>query len=331
MKRIVSLVLMLTMLFSIAVVNTSAAGLYVKSDFNDMERFTASFHAGAYYTEDGLLFGYDEAKCLQTKGEWYVYDTSITVILNDDELTDNHRAYSLWYCNTNLMNYGRFDGTNYMCFGYDVEDRFFYLRCTNVDGSGDSVELVNNVPYELEDDTEYTFGMSITRGRIRGFINNELVVDYVDSADTYLIGLQDESTVPVPLVFWNDGNFIQIKEVQISSPEYLFPPVNAPESSENNGQASGNITSDNTIKPAETTTSIKVVENTDGDGNVITDEAGNKVTETIIITDPPVADTNTGAPQGGNATSTGDSAVIVVAAMVATLGCALIVKKVYIG
>jgi len=52
------------------------------------------------------------------------------------------------------------------------------------------------------------------------------------------------------------------------------------------------------------------------------------VTETVIITDAPVADTNANAPTGGNATPTGDVAYIVVAVMAMALGCALVVKKV---
>ncbi|MBR4880413.1 MAG: hypothetical protein IKU19_00665, partial [Clostridia bacterium] len=79
---------------------------------------------------------------------------------------------------------------------------------------------------------------------------------------------------------------------------------------------------------------ITVVEVTDDNGNVVTDDEGNTVTtivsDTIAVDADTVsvADTNTGAVQDSTSASTGDTAFIVVAAMVAALGCAVIVRKV---
>lgn len=322
MKKLIAFALILTMLVSIFAVNSAAAtGILVQSDFNDMERFTQSFHAGAYYVEDKVLFGYDEAKCLQSKSEHYVYDTSITVVLSDDDLSDTKRSYSLWYCNTNLMNYGRWDGSFYMLFNYDIETQMVTLGCADINGGSEPVNLAGPISYPLEDEKEVTFGLSVTRGRLRGFINGEQVFDYIDTNDDYLIGLQDEATTPTALVYWNEGNFIQIKDVKIASAEFLYPI---------RPDAETTATTATTPKAtSETTTRIENVEVTDDKGNAVTDEAGNKVTEQVIITEPPVADTNTGAVQGGNSTSTGDKAVMVVCAMIAALGCAIIVKKVH--
>ncbi len=324
MKKIVSFMLILTMIFSIAVVNSSAAvGVVVDADFSDMERFTANFHAGAFYVEDNVLFGYSEAKCLQSKSEWYVYDTCIDVIFADDDLSDGARSFGMWYCNINLESYGRYDGTNYMVFNYDIENQYFNLACGDLEGGSEPVVLAGPVEYTIEDDEEYTFGLSITRGRIRGFINDQLVIDYVDTEDKYLIGLEDEDTSPTPLVYWNEGNFIQITDVKIASAEYLYPPMPV-----NDGTTATDTTATEATTTRETTTAISVVEKTDEAGNTMTDDSGNKITETVIITEPPVADTNTGAVQGGNSTNTGDMTFIVVATMVAAIGCALIVRKV---
>ncbi len=344
MKKIISFVLILTMLLGIAAVNASAAGVLVQSNFSDMGLFTQNFHAGAFYTEDNLLFGYSEAKCLQTLGEWYTYDAFCEVAIADDELNDADRYFSVVYPNTNLMNYGREEGSYYMSFNYDVANKQVYLTGGWVGCDLDDI-IVGPIPYEgvYDDGSGFnTFGISVSRGRIRCFIDNNLVIDFVDSKDEYLIGLEDENTVPTAHVFWNDGNFIQFKDVKISTSEYLYPatPVvddtqttATTQGGEDNGTNNngGNSTAAPT-QPVETTTRKEIVDVTDDKGNAVTDDKGNKVTEEIIITDPPVADTNPNNGVGGvgTATPTGDKAIMVVAAMVITLGCALIVKKVNI-
>ena len=124
-------------------------------------------------------------------------------------------------------------------------------------------------------------------------------------------------TINSPFFLWNAGNFIRISEILISTPAYLYPSMNP-------DPTPVDTTSN---QPAETTTAISVVEKTDDSGNVVTDAQGNKVTDTVIITNAP-ADTNTGAVQGGSSANTGDVTFAVVCAMVAALGCAVIVRKV---
>ena len=347
MKKIISIILAAMMLAGISAVSVTAAGtMYVQSDFTDMDTLAQHFHAGAFFTEgdDGILHGYDEAKCLQTKGEWYVYDTAIKVCPADDDMSDNERTFSLWYCNTNLENYGRYDGTNYMKFGYNIDEGYLFLGCGNLDGDG-TVDLFPHKPYEIEDETDVVFGMSIDRQRIRCFINDELVFDYYDEADDYLIGMQDEFTVPVPHVYWNDGNYIQVKDVKISSPGYLFP---YPSADEGTDAPADPETPADTDEPANTpadpdepsdpeTPADPDNGNNADDGQSAEDNKpadnnkpagdnkpadGNKPAE-----NNKPADTNTGKPAGGNATATGDATFAVVAAMVMSLGCAVIVKK----
>ena len=311
MKKVLSVIIVAVMLVSILAVSASAE-LYVQTDFTSMESLAASFPAGLFYTEDGLLYGYSEAKCLQSKGEWYTYDTTIEVSFADDELSEAHRSFELWYCNTNLDSYGRFAGTNYMKFVYNIEEQRFYLGCTDLK-TEESIRLVEPVDYAIDDNEDHTFGISVSEKRIRCFFDDQLIFDYYDEKDLYLIGLNDEFTIPTPLVFWNEGNFIQIKGVKIGSVGSLFPvDMGAP--------------AETTTR--ETTTSQKVVEVTDKEGNTVTDDKGEAVTSISIVTEAPgAANTNQGGNVNGSS-STGDIAFVVVAAMVATLGCALIVKKV---
>ena len=325
MKKILSFVLTLVMLVSAVAVAANADGqLFVSSDFASMETFTNHFHAGALYTGDNLLYGYSEAKCLQSKGEWYQYDTIIEIALADDDLDESNRGYSLWYCNINPEAYGRYDGTAYMNFGYDIENREFWLKAPDL-MTGEAIDLCPAVPFEINEEDFNTFGLSITDKRMRCFFNDQLIFDYVDTADEYLIGRQDENTNPTPLVFWNDGNFVQIKSVKIASAGYFFP-MNAEPAPVVTTTTAGNEGEVTTTTAATTTseTTTKIVE------EIVTNDKGETSVVTKVVTEAtttPKAETNN-KPAGGTSTSTGDATFVVVAAMVATLGCAVIVKKV---
>ncbi len=167
----------------------------------------------------------------------------------------------------------------------------------------------------------FTLGWRIVPGKISCFVNNQKLIDYA-SAD---IGATQQS----PILLLNNNCYSAWDDVVVATADYnLFNESDvapAPGTSDNGTTANqgGNAT-----QAPEATTSKKVVEVTDEQGNAVTDASGNKVTEEIIVTDAPVADTNTGAVQGGNSTTTGDVSFVVICVMVATLGCAVIVKKV---
>ena len=83
-----------------------------------------------------------------------------------------------------------------------------------------------------------------------------------------------------------------------------------------------------TTTTRETTTSQINVIITDEKGETVTDDKGEAVTSISIVTEAPgAANTNQGGNVNGSS-STGDVAFVVVAVMVATLGCALVVRKV---
>ncbi len=85
--------------------------------------------------------------------------------------------------------------------------------------------------------------------------------------------------------------------------------------------------------PGVTVTWCDVIEVTNENGDVVTDDDGNTVTETVIVTemvtDAP-ADTNTDVTQSINSPNTGDAVFTALCAMVVALGCAIIVRKVNI-
>ena len=100
MKKIISALLILTMIFSMVCISTSADGgqIYINENFAGEESFLRNFTAGDYYVADGLLFGYESAKALQseyyqdengifdnTGNTWLTYDASISVAIGVDE------------------------------------------------------------------------------------------------------------------------------------------------------------------------------------------------------------------------------------------------------
>ena len=374
MKKIISVVVILAMMSSILCIGTSAAGVLLDMKFKSMESFTESFHAGNFYVppEGGMLYGYNEARALQTKYNdtengyfepapycWLEYDTTVDIIIDDDDIDESHRSVSVIYANDNPYYFGTAEERMFMSFIFDIDNGLF--RLTNGwEGYEDSQQIVDPVPAENIDvdgaDT-HTMGISVERGRIRCFFDDELVIDFVDTADDYGIAKEIVS----PFLFWQRGNFVQIKNIKVSTPAYLFPhpedestetvtsepSVSATEGTENGGENAG--TSD---EPADATSNT---ENTDNDNannenneadnttrvtsetttaivtSVVTNEQGETSIVTSIVTEAtttPGAETNKKPAKPGNATTTGDATFVVIAAMVAALGCAVIVKKV---
>ncbi len=328
MKKLVSLFVMLAMLLSVIGISSSAAGVHIDMNFESLEEFVKMFRAGAFYLEEGLLYGYAEAKALQSDYEsddagifkntmytWLTYDSSVTLKASDDELSEDKRLVSIVYCNDNLKYMAREEERVYMTFMYDIEASCFRL-VRGLESTAEEDHYMDPVDREIDTETEFTLGMSVDKDRIRCFYNNELIFDYANP--DMLIAYEINS----PFIFWQTGNFIQISNITIADAGYLFPSFEADDTTATDTSATEATTT------RETTTATSIVEVTDEEGNTMTDDSGNKITETVIITEPPVADTNTGAPQGGSSTNTGDMTFIVVATMVAAIGCALIVRKV---
>ena len=340
MKKLVSALLILAMLASIACISTSAAGIRLNMNFESMEIFSESFHAGNFYVapEGGKLYGYNEARALQTKYDdkefgyfvpapycWLTYDTSIDIIISDDDLDESDRSVAVVYANDNPYYYGRADERIFMAFTYDIKDNCFRL-CNYMENREPDAQFVAPVAITEEIDIEgnetHTMGMSVERGRIRCFWDGKLVIDFVDTEDEYTIAKEIVS----PFLFWQRGNFVQISNISVSDQGYLFPNASADEGTTTTTTAPVGEDPDVTTTTAATTTSettTKIVE------EIVTNKDGETSIVTKVITEAtttPKAETNN-KPAGGTSTSTGDATFVVVAALVATLGCAVIVKK----
>ncbi|MBE6709292.1 MAG: hypothetical protein E7578_08645 [Ruminococcaceae bacterium] len=322
MKKIVSAILILTIMLCSMAVSASADGvLYMDADFSSEENFARDFFPEAYTVYDDCAVGYSEARALQTTGRWAAYDVSFDVTFGVDELVPDGsgRSLSFVYFNNNIVYKGLSDERMTISVCFDVSNSEVSLVANDFVKSESCEVLAASVPFEIEDGKEYHLGVSINEQHIRVFSDSTLLIDYYDTENKYYIGYTFEEVEPEILVWWNNNNYLMYSDIKVSSPEYLYPPTPV---SDNTGAVDG------TTAPVVTTTATSVVDVTDDKGNVMTDDSGNKITETVIITDAPVADTNTGAVQGGSSTNTGDMTFIVVAAMVAAIGCALIVRKV---
>ena len=338
MKKIISALLILTMLVSMVCVNASAAGIRLNMNFESMDAFLAQFRAGEFYVEDsGVLYGYSGARSLESsynydedlglfKNElntWLTYDATITLSASDDDMTESDRWVNLIYCNDNPKYYGQLEQRLYMAFSYDIQNRCFRFT-TGWDNTDAEGQLLDPVYMEIDTEGEdfFTMGISVDKDRIRCFYGDKLIFDFVDSAREYFIA----DTINSCFLFWQDGNFIQVNNITVADAGYLFPYADEPAVSENTTTAGGNDIADNTGKAPDAETSATT---TRIESEVVTDEKGETSIVTKVITEAttPKAETNV-HNNGGSSASTGDSVFAVVLAMVATLGCAIVVKKV---
>ena len=337
MKKILSILLVAVMLVSAVCVSVSAEGYYLQERFtNGGATFDSNFIAGAtWITDDGKLIGYSDARTFMSRYDdsdgvfnntmltWLEYDVEIQVWADADENAGDSRDYSLAYCNDNLVVAGIEEDRSFISFGYDFVNGEFYLSKV-LGGGGEEDQLVARVAKEIKGDEFNKLGMTVTRGRIRGYFNGELIIDFVDTADTYRIAKEINS----PFLFWNTSNFFQVSSVDVASPEYIYPaglaPVTTAETTNggNNGNNGGNndpantTNSGNNNNPPATSVVTSVVTNDKGETEIVTKVVGVP------------ADTNKNGSSVNNSTKTGDAAIIVAVAMVVALGTAIVVKKV---
>ncbi len=340
MKKILSILLVAVMLVSAVCVSVSAEGYYLQERFaNNGATFDNNFIAGAtWITDDGYLIGYSDARTFMSRYDdsdgvfnntmltWLEYDVEIQVYADADENAGDSRDYSLAYCNDNLVVAGIEEDRSFISFGYDFVNGEFYLSKV-LGGGNEEDQLVARVAKEIKGDEFNKLGMTVTRGRIRGYFNGELIIDFVDTADTYRIAKEINS----PFLFWNTSNFFQVSSVDVASPEYIYPagltPVDPPATTDG-GNNGGNDPANPGNDPANTTNSGN--NNNPPATSVVTSVVTNDKGETEIVTkvvEVP-ADTNKNGSSVNNSTKTGDAAIIVAVAMVVALGTAIVVKKV---
>lgn len=342
MKRILSafmIVVMFCSVFAFTAMAEDPVIIFVE-DFKNLETFVDRFALGAYYIEDEKLIGYSEARALQAiKYTQRTYDMEMTVAVAEDEMYSGiDRSFFMGYPNTNPQYEGRMDGTLWMAFHYDVIAKEFSFFVGGFSPYEEQVvHLAEPIPMELNTDTGtdfYTMGMSIDRGRIRCFFEGEMIFEYVDTNDEYLIGYATEE----PYFVWNTGNCLIYDELKLGQVGAIYPyaveevttapietdPVDG--STETTANGEGDTPSDNaTTAPEDDATNVPGGDVTNapaGDAtNAPANDWGNTPEGDVADT---VGTTGTQKPS----TSTGDTTFAVVFAMVAAIGSALIVKKI---
>ena len=229
-RRILSVILSVVMLTAVVSFEAAAEEKYMTMNFESMADFADKFVPGAFYVEDGTLFGYDEARALQTKyveeydmlvdtdTTWLTYDAVMTLSIAEDDMRTNQvRHFELAYCNDNLYNLGRAEGRVYMSFAYDIDAGCFRL-VTGLEGTADAEQILPPVYMDIPTDGEefFTIGISVEKGRMRCFYNGKLIYNLDDPS--YMIA--DEITSP--FLFWQRGNFLQCTNITVAEQGTIF-------------------------------------------------------------------------------------------------------------
>ena len=326
MKKIISLVLCVMMMLTAAAVSTSAAGNILFTD-----DFTNGFSPNNWILEGNLFFLDDSSSnpCIAAYSDgvicqaeyrsdvvgtprWYTNcDYSIRIQVRDFDRDGDH-SVGLWWrddfghaVNGNELEWELGEVYN---LNIDLDNMIMYIESSEVE------EPLVTAPVEgVEVGGDwFQLGWKVTPGRMVGYLNGQKVLEYTSE--------ELSAARPSPFLLINNGNFAAYDDIVIADLEYnLFGDNNATPPADDQGEATTTTAATTT---SETTT--KIVE------EVVTNEKGETSVVTKVVTEAtttPKAETNN-KPAGGTSTSTGDATFVVIAAMVATLGCAVIVKKV---
>ncbi|MBE6708056.1 MAG: hypothetical protein E7578_02285 [Ruminococcaceae bacterium] len=233
MRKIISAMLLITMMLSAVCPVVSAAKVHLNMSFDDTEELVSECIYDSFYIEDGMLCGDSRADTIQTihyiddngcfldaGNVWLTYDAKITLSIEDDEFSEADRFISLVYSNDNPVYAGKDTDRSYISFIYDVDEGCFFLN-EGRNRTDDDGKIMDPVYVDIDTDGEEFFdlGISIGRDRIRCFYNDRMIFDFKDTGNEYLIG----HDVPAPFVFCQGGNCIKSTGVIISEKGYLYP------------------------------------------------------------------------------------------------------------
>lgn len=239
MRRVLSLLLTASMLIGVTCLGVTATvrgdgeNIFISQTAENTGPFTERFVANGFFADVQNFCGYSEAKVIHSRCEtdadrgilkntaytWLAYDAAITLTATDDTMSDAYRSVNLIYANDNPKYYGEADELIPMAFGYDPEEGCFRLTegACNTDPEA---QLTTPVYKDIGADSgkRFTLGISVDRGRIRCYCNDELIFDFDDTDDKYRIA----ETVNSPFVFYQDGNYVEITEITVAEAGTLF-------------------------------------------------------------------------------------------------------------
>ncbi len=343
MKKILTVMLAVAMLASLACVSTSAqvrlvdkfdawveGGFWLGSSENTYQQLSiiddidgdsmlvsppeARVHQGHFTGTDDNV-GYGNGNGTITTGTFWV--TVYTTIIDSDTA-----GAGLWWKNTypeveegeksETFTVKYFPGDSSVVFRHEAE---------NLSGDEEQIVVKWTDPKQrgenASDMVPVVLGMRVDAGKISAFVDGQCIGSYEDPT----IGSK-----PCPVVLWNDGLQVYWNDFTVGDLAEL--PLNDPKPNPGPDDSTAAPNPDTTVAPPVTKVETKVEQVTDENGNAVTDASGNAVTQVVTeIVTVPSADLNNGASGNGGA-QTGDMAVVVLAVMITALGSAIVVKKV---
>lgn len=230
MKKILSLALAAVMLacsLTVTAVADDAAdeNIYVDADFSSDTAAAQHFYPGNFKSDGTYLTGYSDALAFQSIGAWSSYDVVFDAMFAEDDIVPEGTARSLSfvYINPNMKYNGLLDDDYLMSIVYDITKGEISLVGNSFFNDANADKIVDPVPFDFEDSTNYSFGISVSEGQIRVFVDGELIIDFVDEENKYFIGYSYEEVVPSIMLWWNAGGCTAFEDVKISVPGYLLP------------------------------------------------------------------------------------------------------------
>ena len=346
MKKIVSIIVLCALLACcILECAVSAAGdILWKEDFSSADPNNWMWDGTAFFIEDGVLKGWDEAKVHQSKflsseGGTRKYKESawrIDAIGYEDGGADaeTHRV-GFWYADY-IDPAGTDDPTSWIVYKplYCFETQMLELE---MEFTGDEAEafkpanypddsvvlrkqVTNNAP-TLGGDW-FTMGIRINAGVVSLFVNDEKIVDFPAYRGTTTC-----TERPSPVLLLNGGCYCGFDNLVVSTPDYDLFNEGANMNQQGGGQQGGGQQGGGQQGGGQqgggtekVIVKKSVVVGTDANGNAITEIVTEEVVRQVAATG--------GSATGGNAAKTGDTAIIVIAVMITALGSALVVWKV---
>ena len=330
MKKIIC-VLVLCALLACAVleVAVSAAGeVFWREDFSSADPNNWLWDGTLFYVEDGVLKGWDEAVVHQSNfptatGGTRKYGEStlkIECIAYEDGGADKEfHSLGLWWADY-IDPYATDDPTSWIIYKphYNFERACIELE---MEFTGDEAEAFRPADFpddavvarfEIPEDKAPNFGIDwfslgyrVSGGTFSIFLNDQKIVDF-----PCYRGAVTGTQRPSPVILLNGGCYCGFDNLVVATPDYdLF----------NEGASPAPAPAENVTEFVVDTE--KVVVGTNEDGSEITDVVTAQVAR-------PAANTGAAAT-GGTAARTGDGAIVVIAVMIAALGSAIAVKKVF--
>ncbi len=340
MKKVLTMVLAVAMLASIACVSASARVIF-RDTFETWDPYwwgsmeapvgrnkpimlddgnwvlegwdDAPVHQG-YYEDDEENGGYKASRSTFNTGSFWV--DLYTQLVDKEEA-----GAGLWWKNTwPWRNDGATDGDVYELKYYPATSKIVFTRSfPEATSDEEKTIFVYDDPRARGENMDtmvpITLGMRVEAGKISAFVDGKCIVTYEDST----LGIEYS---PVVLVnsglhaYWDNYCYGDLAELPLKDNPNPNPDSTAAPNP------------DTTVTPPVTQVKESEVVVTDDKGNAVTDDKGNAVTQIVTeVVTVPSADLNNG-PSGNGGAQTGDMAVVVLAVMVIALGSAIVVKKV---